>query len=84
MREAVILASILSRCSIPVLHSSAAMLKIAEMPYSGPNSIFLRVLLNKKVGHSLWRRTPQNAKPPNVGSTHVLPPFFSSTRCPTV
>merc|ERR1712010_284636 len=48
MREAVILASILSRCSIPVLHSSAAMLKIAEMPYSGPNSIFLRVLLNKK------------------------------------
>lgn len=48
LREAVILSSVLVRTSIPVLHSSAAMLKIAEMPYTGANSIFLRVLLNKK------------------------------------
>uniref|UniRef100_A0A2K5IGH9 Bystin like n=1 Tax=Colobus angolensis palliatus TaxID=336983 RepID=A0A2K5IGH9_COLAP len=39
---------IITKCSIPVLHSSAAMLKIAEMEYSGANSIFLRLLLDKK------------------------------------
>jgi len=48
LREAVIISSILSKVSIPVLHSAAAMLKIAEMNYSGANSIFLRVLLDKK------------------------------------
>ena len=64
LRDAVILSSVLARTSIPVLHSSAALLKIAEMPYNGwtavstvsvrngalagANSIFLRVLLNKK------------------------------------
>jgi essential nuclear protein 1 len=30
------------------LHSAAALLKIAEMEYSGANSIFIRVLLEKK------------------------------------
>ena len=40
--------SIIAKNSIPLLHSSAAMLKIAEMDYSGANSIFLRVLLEKK------------------------------------
>ncbi|NXF85107.1 BYST protein, partial [Eubucco bourcierii] len=48
LREAIIIGSILTKCSIPVLHSSAAMLKIAEMPYSGANSIFLRLLIDKK------------------------------------
>ncbi|KAJ1137941.1 hypothetical protein NDU88_004335 [Pleurodeles waltl] len=48
LREAVIVGSILTKCSIPVLHSSAAMLKIAEMEYSGANSIFLRLLIDKK------------------------------------
>ncbi|XP_038605488.1 bystin [Tachyglossus aculeatus] len=48
LREAIIVGSILTKCSIPVLHSSAAMLKIAEMEYSGANSIFLRLLLDKK------------------------------------
>jgi essential nuclear protein 1 len=38
----------MSKVSIPVLHSSAAILKIAEMDYSGANSLFLRVLLQKK------------------------------------
>ena len=33
LREAVILSSVITRTSIPVLHSAAAMLKIAEMPY---------------------------------------------------
>ncbi|KAK1338417.1 LOW QUALITY PROTEIN: hypothetical protein QTO34_001533 [Cnephaeus nilssonii] len=48
LREAIIVGSIITKCSIPVLHSSAAMLKIAEMDYSGANSIFLRLLLDKK------------------------------------
>lgn len=48
LREAIIIGSIITRCSIPVLHSSAAMLKIAEMEYNGANSIFLRLLLDKK------------------------------------
>lgn len=48
LREAIIVGSIITKCSIPVLHSSAAMLKIAEMEYSGANSIFLRLLLDKK------------------------------------
>uniref|UniRef100_A0A452I9H2 Uncharacterized protein n=1 Tax=Gopherus agassizii TaxID=38772 RepID=A0A452I9H2_9SAUR len=48
LREAIIIGSILAKCSIPVLHSSAAMLKLAEMEYSGANSIFLRLLIDKK------------------------------------
>lgn len=48
LREAVILASVLSRKSVPMLHSAAALLKIAEMDYSGTNSFFIRVLLDKK------------------------------------
>ncbi|XP_018432291.1 PREDICTED: bystin isoform X4 [Nanorana parkeri] len=48
LREAVIIGSILTKCSIPVLHSSAAMLKMAEMEYNGANSIFLRLLIDKK------------------------------------
>lgn len=48
LREAVIFTSVIKRTSIPVLHSAAAMLRIAEMPYSGTNSFFLRVLLDKK------------------------------------
>uniref|UniRef100_A0A023GKF5 Putative cell adhesion complex protein bystin n=2 Tax=Amblyomma triste TaxID=251400 RepID=A0A023GKF5_AMBTT len=48
LREAVIVGSVLSKNSVPMLHACAAMLKIAEMPYTGANSIFLRVLLDKK------------------------------------
>ncbi|NWT03342.1 BYST protein, partial [Mionectes macconnelli] len=74
LREAVIIGSILTKCSIPVLHSSAAMLKLAEMQYSGANSIFLRLLIDKKyalpfrvvdalVFHFLAFRTDQRALP---------------------
>ena len=48
LREALIIGSVLAKTSIPMLHSSAAILKIAEMDYSGANSIFLRTLLDKK------------------------------------
>eukprot|EP00088_Acartia_fossae_P049902 TRINITY_DN5539_c0_g1_i1.p1 TRINITY_DN5539_c0_g1~~TRINITY_DN5539_c0_g1_i1.p1 ORF type:complete len:428 (-),score=76.73 TRINITY_DN5539_c0_g1_i1:414-1697(-) len=48
LREAIIIGSVLTKNSIPVLHSCAAMMKIAEMEYSGANSIFLRALMDKK------------------------------------
>jgi len=48
LREAIILGSVLAKNSIPMLHSAAALLKIAEMEYSGANSIFIRILLDKK------------------------------------
>ncbi|KAG2463713.1 BYST protein, partial [Polypterus senegalus] len=74
LREAIIIGSILTKCSIPVLHSSAAMLKLAEMEYNGANSIFLRLLIDKKyalpfrvidalVYHFLRFRTDQRTLP---------------------
>lgn len=48
LREAIIVGSVVARNSIPLLHSSAAIFKIAEMDYTGANSIFLRIFLDKK------------------------------------
>ncbi|PWN52078.1 Bystin-domain-containing protein [Violaceomyces palustris] len=48
LKEAAIVSSVLSKISIPVLHSAAALLRLAEMEYSGPTSLFIRVLLDKK------------------------------------
>ena len=38
----------INRISIPVLHSSAALLRLSEMRNSGINSFFIKVLLEKK------------------------------------
>ncbi|PKI83159.1 snoRNA-binding rRNA-processing protein [Malassezia vespertilionis] len=48
LKEAAILGSIISKVSIPVLHAAAALLHLAEMEYTGPNSLFIRILLDKK------------------------------------
>jgi len=48
LKEATIMASVLAKVSIPANHSAVALLKLAEMPYAGPTSLFIRVLLNKK------------------------------------
>lgn len=48
LREAVIISSVLAKHSVPMLHSAAALLKIAEMEYSGASSVFIHVLLSKK------------------------------------
>mmetsp|Transcript_16020 Transcript_16020/g.21052 ORF Transcript_16020/g.21052 Transcript_16020/m.21052 type:complete len:424 (+) Transcript_16020:190-1461(+) len=48
LREATIVGSIIAKVSIPILHTAAAMLKIAQMPYAGANSLFLRVMMNKR------------------------------------
>lgn len=48
LREAIIIGSVVAKNSIPMLHSAAALLKLAEMEYNGANSVFLRILLDKK------------------------------------
>lgn len=48
LREAIILGSVIKKISVPAVQSSVALLKIASMPYSGANSIFIRVFLEKK------------------------------------
>lgn len=50
LREAVIVGSILQKVSIPMLHSSVALLKLAEMDYCGTTSYFIKLLLDKKYG----------------------------------
>lgn len=48
LREAIIFGSVISRNTIPVLHSSACLLKICEMEYTGANSVFIRIFLEKR------------------------------------
>ncbi|KAN0124284.1 Bystin domain containing protein [Russula decolorans] len=48
LKEAAIVASVLAKVKVPLLHSSAALIRIAGMDYSGPTSLFIRVLLDKK------------------------------------
>lgn len=48
LKEGAIVASILTKVSVPVLHSAAALLRLAEMEFSGPAALFIRVLLDKK------------------------------------
>ncbi|KAJ7981965.1 bystin [Quillaja saponaria] len=48
LREAVIIGSILQKVSIPPLHSSVALLKLAQMEYCGTTSYFIKLLLEKK------------------------------------
>ncbi|KAH1130559.1 hypothetical protein J1N35_001937 [Gossypium stocksii] len=48
LREAVIIGSVLEKVSIPMLHSSVALMKLAEMEYCGTTSYFIKLLLEKK------------------------------------
>ncbi|KAM3715988.1 Uncharacterized protein ACO02O_02948 [Dirofilaria immitis] len=48
LREATIFGSVLTKASIPMMHAAVAMLKIANMQYTGSNSLFLRILIDKK------------------------------------
>ncbi|KAH7930048.1 Bystin-domain-containing protein [Leucogyrophana mollusca] len=48
LKEAAIIASVVAKKKVPVLHSAAALLRIAGMDYAGPNSLFIRVLIDKK------------------------------------
>ncbi|KAK7284160.1 hypothetical protein RJT34_18901 [Clitoria ternatea] len=48
LREAVIVGSIIEKVSIPPLHSSVALLKLAGMEYCGTTSYFIKLLVEKK------------------------------------
>ncbi|XP_026411298.1 bystin-like [Papaver somniferum] len=48
LREAVIVGSIIQKVSIPPLHSSVALMKLAEMEYCGTTSYFIKLILDKK------------------------------------
>lgn len=48
LKEAIIAGSVLAKVSVPALHSAAALMRLAELDYSGPNSLFIKVLLDKK------------------------------------
>lgn len=48
LKEATIVASVIAKVSVPVLPASAALLKLCQMTYSGPTSILIKTLLNKK------------------------------------
>lgn len=47
LKEAVIISSILKKTHVPLLHSAAAMLKIAEMPHHPARCVFLFDLISK-------------------------------------
>ncbi|KAF8583972.1 cell adhesion protein byn-1 [Ramaria rubella] len=56
LKEGAIVASVLSKVSVPVLHAAAALGRLAGLSnYSGPNSLFIRILLDKK--HALPYKT---------------------------
>jgi len=48
LRQALIVCSVLQKVSVPMLHSAVAILKLAEMTFSGANALFLRTLILKK------------------------------------
>jgi essential nuclear protein 1 len=47
LREAVIISSVIKKTHVPLLHSAAALLKIAEMPYSSVRCVFMMDLVSK-------------------------------------
>jgi essential nuclear protein 1 len=49
LREAAVVGAALAKMTVPAIHASAALLKLCKITYySGPTSLFIRVLLNKK------------------------------------
>jgi essential nuclear protein 1 len=53
LREAVIMSSVLQRVSVPAMQSAAALARLADAPYSGITSFFIRVLLDKRYAEFL-------------------------------
>ena len=47
-REAIIIGSILGKVSIPVLHASAALIKLTEYDYQIGSGYFIKVLIGKR------------------------------------
>lgn len=49
LREATVVASVLQRSHLPPVPTAVAIVKISQQPFSGPCSVFLRVLIDKKM-----------------------------------
>lgn len=49
LREALIIASILQRSHLPPIPTAVALVKIAQQPFRGPCTVFLRVLIDKQM-----------------------------------
>jgi essential nuclear protein 1 len=49
LREALVVASVLQRSHLPPVPTAVTLYKIAQQPFSGPCSVFLRVLIDKKM-----------------------------------
>lgn len=49
LREALVIASVLQRSHLPPVPTAVAIVKIAQQPFSGPCSVFIRVLIDKKM-----------------------------------
>jgi len=48
LREALIFGSVMAKASLPQIHSAAALMKLAGLPYNGAVSVLLKILINKK------------------------------------
>lgn len=48
LREATIISSVIAKSSVPSIYSAAALAKLCQLDYSGPRSVFLRTMLDKK------------------------------------
>lgn len=48
LKEALIISSVLTRVSVPALHSAAALLRLCEMPYAPATAVFIKILIDKK------------------------------------
>ncbi|CDO95636.1 unnamed protein product [Kluyveromyces dobzhanskii CBS 2104] len=48
VREATIAASVLSKVSVPALHSAAALSYLLKLPFSPATTVFIKILLEKK------------------------------------
>jgi len=48
IKMAQIVASVLAKISVPAIHASVALLKLAQMPCTGPSLIFMKVLIEKQ------------------------------------
>lgn len=49
LREALVLASVLQKCHLPPVPTAVVIVKLCDLPFSGPNSVFIRVLVDKKM-----------------------------------
>lgn len=49
LREALVIASVLQKMHLPPVPTAVTIVKISQLPFSGPCSVFLRVLIDKKM-----------------------------------